>query len=267
MIRVVVAGAAGRMGREVLKAVWRARDMELAGAVDTRFIGDDVGVLMGSGEIGITVQQDLIAALENLRPDVMVDFTNPQVVGGNIRTALEHGVRPVVGTTGISKSELDDIRKLSEEKGLGCIIAPNFAIGALLMIKFAEEAVKYFPHVEIIELHHDQKVDAPSGTAIKTAEVLAQRRSEFRQGLPTEVENLPCARGAQFDGGIRIHSVRLPGLVAHQEVILGGLGQTLKIRHDSISRESFMPGVLMAIRKVINVKGMIYGLENLIFED
>jgi len=266
MIRVIVAGAAGRMGREVVKTVWQAEDVELAGAVDAQGIGEDVGNFIGIGEIGITIQGDLAFALENLKPHVLVDFTNPEVVAENARTALIHGVRPVVGTTGLSKPDLEDLCKLAGEKGLGCVIAPNFAIGALLMIKFAKEAVKYFPHVEIIEQHHDQKVDAPSGTAIKTAEVLARQRGDFHQGLPTEVENLPGARGAEFDGGIRIHSVRLPGMVAHQEVILGGLGQTLKIRHDSISRESFMPGVLMAVRKVMDIKGLVYGLENLIFE-
>jgi len=267
MIRVVVSGAAGRMGKEVVKTVWQAEDVELAGAVDAQGAGVDIGILTGMGEIGITVQQNLDEALRNLQPHVVVDFTAPQVVAENARTILNHGVRPVVGTTGLSSSDINDLSKLAQEKGLGCVIAPNFAIGALLMIKFAKEAVKYFPHVEIIEQHHDQKVDAPSGTAIKTAEVLAGQRGDFHQGLPTETESLPGARGAEFDGGIRIHSVRLPGLVAHQEVILGGVGQTLKIRHDSISRESFMPGVLMAVRKVIGIEGLVYGLENLIFED
>ncbi|MTI82836.1 MAG: 4-hydroxy-tetrahydrodipicolinate reductase [Firmicutes bacterium] len=267
MIRVVVSGAVGRMGKEVVKTVWQADDVELAGVVDTYGVGEDIGSLAGIGAIGITVQEDLRTVLNNLQPHVVVDFTAPQVVAGNARTILECGVCPVIGTTGLSPSDIDDLRKLAEEQQVGGVIAPNFAIGALLMIKFAKEAVKYFPHVEIIEEHHDQKVDAPSGTAIKTAEILAEQRGDFHQGLPTEVENLSGARGAEFDGGIRIHSVRLPGLVAHQEVILGGLGQTLKIRHDSIARESFMPGVLMAVRKVMSVKGLVYGLENLIFED
>jgi dihydrodipicolinate reductase (EC 1.3.1.26) len=146
------------------------------------------------------------------------------------------------------------------------VIAPNFAIGALLMINFAARAARFFPHVEIIELHHDQKLDAPSGTALKTAEAVLKQRGDFQQGLPIEVEKLSGARGGRFDGGIRLHSVRLPGLVAHQEVIFGGLGQTLTIRHDSNSRESFMPGVLMAIRKVMHLEEVVYGLENLIFE-
>lgn len=267
MIRVVVSGAAGRMGTEVLKAVWNAEDIELAGAVDIRRHGEDLGVIMGLGPIGITLQGNLDRALKSIRPDVVVDFTDPQAVADNIRIILKNGVRPVVGTTGLGSSEINEMRELSKAMGLGCIIAPNFAIGALLMIKFAREAVKYFPHVEIIEQHHDQKVDAPSGTAIKTAEVISSQRGDFRQGALNEVESIDGARGAEFDSGIRIHSVRLPGLVAHQEVILGGLGQTLTIRHDSISRESFMPGVLLAVRKVMGLQDLIYGLENVIFED
>lgn len=267
MIRVVVSGAAGRMGSEVVKTIYRAEDMELTGAVDIYNIGKDAGSVAGLGEVGITIQEDLASALTNLKPDVVVDFTNPQSVASNIRIVLEAGVRPVVGTTGLNQADIGELAGLVDEKGLGCVIAPNFAIGAILMMKFAKDAVKYFPHVEIIEEHHDQKVDSPSGTAIKTAEILAEQRGEFHQGLPTEVENLPGARGAEFGGGIRIHSVRLPGLVAHQEVILGGLGQTLRIRHDSISRESFMPGVLIAVRKIMNINSLIYGLENLIFEN
>lgn len=255
------------MGREVLKTVTSAEDMELAGAVDVGFAGDDAGNLIGAGEIGITVQQDLAGALEIIRPDVMVDFTSPEAVYENVVTALNFGVRPVVGTTGMGENHLKEIGRLAEENNLGCIVAPNFAIGAILMMKFAAEAVKYFPAVEIIEQHHDKKKDAPSGTAVKTAEILARQRGEYQQGLPTEVENLPGARGGKFDGGIRIHSVRLPGLMAHQEVILGGVGQTLTIRHDSLSRESFMPGVLLAVRKVMHLKGLLYGLEKLIFAE
>lgn len=146
------------------------------------------------------------------------------------------------------------------------MVAPNFALGAVLMMRFAAEAARFFPHVEIIELHHDQKVDAPSGTALKTAEVLAAVRGDARRGMPAEELKLPGVRGGTYDGGIRIHSVRLPGLVAHQEVIFGGTGQTLTIRHDSTSRESFMPGVLLAVRKVVELKGLVHGLDRLLFE-
>ncbi|MGB9803576.1 MAG: 4-hydroxy-tetrahydrodipicolinate reductase [Desulfofundulus sp.] len=266
MIRVVVSGASGRMGREVLKTVLQAGDMVLVGAVDVRGEGQDVGSLLGVPETGITLQTALERVLVETSPDVMVDFTTPDAVAENIKVALHHGVRPVVGTTGMSTGELQEIRTLAEQLKLGCVIAPNFAIGAVLMMRFAAEAARYLPHVEIIELHHDQKLDAPSGTALKTAELVAAVRGDIRQGLPAEMEKIPGVRGGAFDGGVRIHSVRLPGLVAHQEVIFGGLGQTLSIRHDSISRESFMPGVLLAIRRVMHLEGVVYGLENLLFE-
>lgn len=266
MIRVLVTGAAGRMGLEVLKTVWMADETELVGAIDVQGAGRDIGLMMGMGEMGLSLRSDLTGALDDLHPDVMVDFTSPQVVAKNVNLALQAGVRPVVGTTGLDAVELEKIKELADAKGVGCVIAPNFAIGALLMIKFAAEAARYMPHVEIIELHHDRKLDAPSGTALMTAEKISKVRGDFQQGLTTETEKIACSRGGRFDGGIRLHSIRLPGLVAHQEVIFGGLGQTLTIRHDSISRESFMPGVLVAIRKVMDLNRMVYGLENLIFD-
>lgn len=266
MIKVIVAGAAGRMGREVLKSVWNSDDMQLIGAVDVRSEGQDIGFLMGIRETGIMLQDNLEHSILDCRPDVMVDFTVPQSAFANTRIALHNGVRPVIGTTGLSSNEIDEIIEVSGSKKVGGVIAPNFAIGALLMIKFASQAARFFPHVEIVELHHDQKLDAPSGTAFKTAEAILKQRNGFMQGVPAEEEKLPGARGGQFDGGIRLHSIRLPGLVAHQEVIFGSLGQTLTIRHDSISRESFMPGVLTAIRKVMTLEEVVYGLDNLIFE-
>lgn len=266
MQRVVVTGAYGRMGREALRAVGGCEDMIVVGAVDERGEGTDAGQLSGLGDTGVVIKKVLKEVLHETGPDVMVDFTGPDSVFENAKICLGSGVRPVIGTTGISAVEISEIVRLSEEMGIGGLIAPNFAVGAILMMKFAKEAARFFPHVEIIELHHDQKKDAPSGTAIKTAELIAGVRGDFRQGLATEIEKIPGSRGGEFSGGMRIHSVRLPGLVAHQEVIFGGLGQTLSIRHDSISRESFMPGVLLAIRKVMNLKKVVYGLENLLFE-
>lgn len=267
MIKVIVAGACGRMGREVVKAVWNAEDMELVGAVDECGEGADIGTLVEAGKLGIFVEKNLEELLHKTSPDVVVDFTCPGSVYQNTISCLEKGARPVVGTTGMSPAQIKEIIECSEKLGVGGLIAPNFAIGALLMIKFAAEAARYFPHVEIIELHHDGKLDAPSGTAIKTAEaIVEQRGSEFCQGPVTEFENIPGARGAEFTGGIRIHSVRLAGLVAHQEVIFGSPGQTLTIRHDSINRESFMPGVLLGIRKVIHLGKVVYGLDKLLFE-
>ena len=267
MQRIVVTGAYGRMGREVLRAIWGAEDKILVGAVDAQGEGTDAGHLIGVGEVGVIIKKDMVSVLKETSPDVMVDFTGPRSVFENAKTCLGQGVRPVIGTTGLSAGEINEIIGISERAGVGGLIAPNFAIGAILMMKFAREAARFLPHVEIIELHHDQKQDAPSGTAIKTAELISAARGDFRQGLASEMEKIPGARGGEFDGGIRIHSVRLPGLVAHQEVIFGGLGQTLTIRHDSISRESFMPGVLLAIAKVMKLERVVYGLENLLFEE
>lgn len=267
MIRVVVSGAAGKMGREIMRAVWEAEDTELVGGVDPFAEGTDLGILMETGEVGLAVRSGLKRALDDLRPDVLIDFTTPESVYKNTCTALERRVRPVVGTTGMSTSQFEEVRDMASRLGVGCIVAPNFAIGAVLMMKFASEACKYFPHVEIIELHHDRKIDAPSGTAIKTAEIVTQSRGRLRRGQAPGIEKLVGVRGGKFDEGIRIHSVRLPGMMAHQEVIFGGLGQTLTIRHDSISRESFVPGVIMAVRKVMELEEMVYGLENIIFRD
>jgi len=267
LIKVAISGVAGKMGREVLKTIVNAEDTVLCAAVDVQHQGQDAGVLLGGGEpLGVMVTDNLKEALALSGADVLVDFTRPQTVAGNAITALQAGVRPVVGTTGMSAEQVQEVSALANQKKMGCIIAPNFAIGALLMIKFAAEAAKYFPHVEIIEKHHDQKVDAPSGTAIKTAEAILERRGDFRQGPLLEEEKIAGVRGGQMTGNLRLHSIRLPGLVAHQEVIFGGLGQTLTIKHDSIARECFMPGVLLAVRAVMRLEGVVYGLENLIFE-
>jgi len=266
VIKVAVSGASGRMGQEVLKTVLNAEDPELCAAIDFYNEGQDVGTLLGTGPQGVQITSDLAEALATSGADVLVDFTRPQSVAANTITALQAGVRPVVGTTGMSREDFEQVVDLAQKKRLGCVIAPNFAIGALLMIKFAAEAAKYLPHVEIIEKHHDQKLDAPSGTAVKTAEAILEQRGEFKQGLDVEEEKIEGARGGKMPGGLRIHSVRLPGFVAHQEVIFGGVGQTLTIRHDSISRESFMSGVLLAVRAVMRLEGVVYGLENLLFE-
>ncbi len=267
MIRVVVTGAAGRMGREAVRAILKAKDMELVGAVDITQIGEDAGTLAGLNKVGVSVRDSLSEVIGGSKPDVMVDLTNVEAVMGNIKTALDNKVRTVVGATGLSPDEIEGVEKYCRCNGIGCIIAPNFAIGALLMIKFAESAARFFPNVEIIELHHDKKIDAPSGTALKTAEIIAGKSGGSESQTTMEYIKLAGARGGEFEGGIHIHSVRLPGLVAHQEVIFGGVGQTLTIRHDSISRESFMPGLLLSIRKVMKLEKMVYGLENIIFDD
>lgn len=250
------------MGQAVLKAVQEADGLELVGAVDIKG-GADTGTLVGLPESGILVETDLEALLERKKPEVMVDFTRPDVVFGNVMTALKHGTSPVVGTTGLSDEQKAEIAKAAEENATPAFIAPNFAIGAVLLMIMSRQAAKYMPEVEIIELHHDKKLDAPSGTAIQTAAMIAEVRKEHQQGNPDEFEKLPGARGANYEG-MHIHSVRLPGYVAHQEVIFGGLGQTLTIRHDSMNRESFMPGVVLAAKKVRSLKGLTVGLDKLL---
>lgn len=250
------------MGQAVLKAVQEADGLELVGAVDIRG-GADTGTLVGLPANGILVETDLAAALERLQPEVMVDFTRPDVVFDNVMTALAHKTSPVVGTTGLSDEQKAEIAKAAEKYDTPAFIAPNFAIGAVLLMVLSRQAAKYMPEVEIIELHHDKKLDAPSGTAIQTAAMIAEVRKEHQQGNPEEFEKLPGARGANYEG-MHIHSVRLPGYVAHQEVIFGGLGQTLTIRHDSMNRESFMPGVVLAAKKVRGLKGLTVGLDKLL---
>jgi 4-hydroxy-tetrahydrodipicolinate reductase len=263
MIRVLVAGAAGRMGSEVVKTVHEAEGMEVVAAVDPGVSGCFVANEHGAH---IECTSDLAAAIAASKPDVMVDFTRPDVVESNLRIALPAGVDCVVGTTGLSQDRLEELAALARTDT--CLFfAPNFAVGAVLMMQFAEKAARFLPHVEVIELHHDQKLDAPSGTAIRTARMIAAARSEAPKtpGAETELDGMAGARGTLVDG-VSVHSVRLPGLVAHQEVLFGGQGQTLTIRHDSIDRTSFMPGVVLALREVGTRKGLIVGLEKLMGE-
>ena len=262
MIRVVVTGAAGRMGSEVVKAVTGALGMEIVAAVDVNGAGTTIPDGTG-GEV--TCVASLVSAIADTRPHVLVDFTHPEAVEGNICTALAAGVHCVVGTTGLSSETLTRLAQSDSSLPGTCLFyAPNFAIGAVLMMQFAERAAKYMDHVEIIELHHDRKVDAPSGTAIRTAEMIAGSRSTAPEapGRETELPGMEGARGASVRE-IPIHSIRLPGLVAHQEVLFGGTGQTLSIRHDSIDRTSFMPGVVLAVSQVQKHSGLVIGLENL----
>lgn len=262
MTTVIVNGACGRMGQAVLKAVQEADGLELVGAVDIKG-GADTGSFVGLPANGILVETDLEALLARKKPEVMVDFTRPDVVFGNVMTALAHKTSPVVGTTGLSDEQKAEIAKAAEANDTPAFIAPNFAIGAVLLMVMSRQAAKYMPDVEIIELHHDKKLDAPSGTAIQTAAMIAEVRKAHKQGNPDEFEKLEGARGADYEG-MHIHSVRLPGYVAHQEVIFGGLGQTLTIRHDSMNRESFMPGVVLAAKKVRSLKGLTVGLDKLL---
>ncbi len=261
-IRVFVAGASGKMGQEVIRSLLKEDDFILVGASDTRHQGMDVGFVVGLPRVGVDISGPIeVENLQTLRADVLVDFTNPQSLLKNAKTAIVAGVVPVVGTTGLDETELEEIRALAVKERVGAFIAPNFSLGAILMMRFAREAAKYFPNVDILELHHDQKLDAPSGTALKTAELISEVRPPMVQGHPNEYEKFPGARGADI-GGIHIHSVRLPGLIAHQEVLFGGLGQALTIRHDAYTRETYMPGVMLAIRKAVGLTDLVVGLEN-----
>ncbi len=262
-VRVCITGACGRMGRAAVRAVWEQDDLGLVAAVDVARIGEDVGEVAGLGALGVRVVADLPAAIDHDRPDVMVDFTHPTAVMGNLRTALARGVRCVVGTTGFSEEDLAEVERLCGEHNAAAIICANFSLGANLMMRFAAEAAKCYETAEIIELHHDQKKDAPSGTALNTAARMAEVRGSDLRLAPTETTKLEGTRGGAAHG-VPIHSVRLPGLVAHQEVIFGGPGETLAIRHDSTGRESFMPGMVRAIREVTRRSGLTYGLDQLL---
>ncbi|MDR0847356.1 MAG: 4-hydroxy-tetrahydrodipicolinate reductase [Lactobacillales bacterium] len=250
MIRVVIAGFMGKLGRAAWTAVDNHPDMELVAGVD---LFADKGTFDFPT---FTSKEDF-----NIEADVWVDVTAAGHGFENAKFALERGLAPVIGTTGFSTEEIEELRRLAESKGLGGLIAPNFAVGAILMMRFAAEAAKYLGDVEVIELHHDGKKDAPSGTAVKTLQMMAENREPHAQGLPGEIEEIAGSRGGDFDG-MRVHSVRLPGLVAHQEVLFGGVGEGLSIRHDSYDRASFAHGITLGINKVIETKQFVYGLEN-----
>jgi 4-hydroxy-tetrahydrodipicolinate reductase len=260
VVRVGVVGAGGRMGSEVCRAVDAADDLELVAAVDPSHGGASLDDLAGV-RAGIDVATGL-DALTEAGCEVVVEFSGPDSVGGNLRWLLEHGIHAVVGATGIGADDLDEARRLAAEGDANALVAPNFALGAVLLMQFAAQAARHLPHVEVIELHHDRKVDAPSGTALRTAELIAEARAETSE-VPLGDDAHPGARGADHHG-VRVHSVRLPGLMAHQEVVFGGTGQTLTIRHDSLDRTSFMPGVLLACREVGGLDGLVVGLEHLL---
>lgn len=260
-IRVGVVGATGKMGREILKAVTNDPATEVIFGVG--LVDEPTTITVEGREIPVTA--DLDSALSANDVDVVIDFTNADAFRQNASVTLAHGVHLVSGTTGLKHEELEKWGEEAAAQGKCFFYAANFAIGAVLMMRFAEEAAKFMPEVEIIELHHDQKKDAPSGTAVATAQRIAKVREAHEQGLPGEVETLAGARGANVEG-MHIHSVRLPGYNAHQEVIFGGLGQTLTIRHDSINRESFMPGILFATKRVAGRVGLVEGLDTIMFE-
>jgi 4-hydroxy-tetrahydrodipicolinate reductase len=261
-MRVGVFGAGGRMGSAVCKAVLADADLTLAAAVDPHHAGLDLRQVAGIDSGGLQIAADA-SAFEAAEVEVAVDFTQLDAARENLRWCAEHGVHAVVGTTGFTEADLDSFRAAFDTSRANCFIAPNFAIGAVLMMRFAELAAPWFETAEVVELHHDEKLDAPSGTAMLTVERMAAASAEWGAD-PTRTEVVPGARGGAGPGGIRVHSVRLRGLVAHQEVLLGTTGQSLTIRHDSFDRTSFMPGVLLAVKSVRDRPGLTVGLDELL---
>ncbi len=275
-IPVVVAGALGRMGAEVVRAVTTAEDCRLLGAIDTTpgMEGADVGLELGLGELEVAITADfegcLCQASQAVRGDgpgagaVLVDFTHPSVVYEHTRAAIAYGVHPVIGTTGLNPKQLADLAVFSSKAGVGGAVIPNFSVGMVLLQQAAAAAARFYDFAELTELHHNRKADAPSGTCIKTAELIEELGKTFNAPQVEEHETLAGCRGGQRESGLRLHSVRLPGLVAHQEVMFGSPGETYTLRHDTIERSAYMPGVLLALRRVRRLDGLIYGLERLL---
>lgn len=261
-IPVVIAGANGRMGRQTVQAVLQQVDMRLVAALGkARGVGQDVGVLSGGEPCGVVLEDDVESAISKAAGGVLVDFSLGPHSKEHVLTALRHNVACVVGVTAIPASDEQEMMAAAGHRGV--LLASNFALGAVLMMKFAKEAAQYFKWAEIIEYHHERKLDAPSGTARRTADMMRKARDDgFRTPVDSE-ESVKGVRGGSL-GGLRIHSVRLPGKLAHQEVILAAPGETLTIKHDATDRESYMPGVLLAIRKMQTMTGMIVGLENIL---
>ena len=261
VIKVAVTGASGKMSKEVIAALCREEGIDPVGAVSTKATEDYLSLPDGSGLIPLS--SDLEAILSRTRPDVLVDFTSADYAFSAAVLALKYGTRPVIGTSGISQERVTELSKVCLDKNLGAVIAPNFALGAVVMMHLAKVAAPFFDYAEVIEMHHEQKADAPSGTAIATARDMVAARERPFSYTQTLKETLPGSRGSTV-GGVAIHSLRLPGMVAHQEIVMGSLGQTLRIRHDTVSRECYMPGVLLAVKEMLNRQELVYGLDTLI---
>ena len=274
-IPVLVSGALGKMGSEVVNSVLNSSDCELVAAIDTnkKNNGENISQLLNLKKSDVFVSNDLEGSLcsisqdyrnEEIKP-VLVDFTHPDSVYENTRSAIAYGISPVVGTTGLTPSQINDLAIFAQKANIGCAIIPNFSVGMVLLQQAASVAAKFYDNIELIEMHHNQKADSPSGTCIKTAEMIEEYPKKYNQSLVKETESLKGVRGGLRDSGLNIHSIRLPGLLAHQVVIMGSPGETYTIKHDTIDRKAYMPGVLQAIRKIGKFDSLIYGLEKLIF--
>lgn len=261
-IRVCLVGAAGKMGQESARALAQATGIEVVAAVDRSHGGESLRSIAGPRAPDLVIEEKVGVALDTHEADVLVDFTQPGAAANHAESALKRKVAPVIGTSGLSAQDLRDIAQAAAEHETPAMVVPNFAIGAVLMMRFAQAAAKWLPDVEIVELHHDQKLDAPSGTATRTAELIAAAR----QAQPKRSEEMIKVEGVRGGSvaGVPVHSVRLKGLVAHQMVMFGGQGETLTLRHDSLDRTSFMPGVVLAVREVWNRTGLTIGLDDLL---
>ncbi|ADQ58871.1 4-hydroxy-tetrahydrodipicolinate reductase [Lactobacillus amylovorus] len=256
--KVLVAGFTGAMGQKAVNLVNSLDNFELVAGMSPTATNDPQKYNLPAGA---KIYQSL-AEIPDLAADIWIDFTTPKAVYDNVKFALEHHISPVVGTTGMSDEQEAELIKISQKEKVGGLIAPNFGMSAVLLMKFAKEAAKYFPDAEIIEMHHADKKDAPSGTALATAKMIAENRPEH-ETAPDEVETLENVRGGDYQG-IKIHSVRLPGYIAHEQVLFGGPGEALTIRQDSFDRESFMGGVKVALEKVDQLDELVVGLENIL---
>ena len=261
--RILLNGAAGKMGLAMAAFILADPEFELVAAVDINDTGRDVGERAHGKNCGVLIENDLATAIDAARPDVMLDFTDPDTVGEGVRIALSRGLNCVVGTTGLADSELAEADALARKTDAGLIVAPNFALSAVLMTRFAQEAARYFPDYELVETHHDKKKDAPSGTALAMVRAIGDVRAPHRQGRADEYEEVAGCRGGDYEGA-RIHSQRLPGVVARHEITFGGPGQLLAIRQECTSRECFWPGVRLALLRVGEIKGLVHGLDEII---
>ncbi|MHB8189662.1 MAG: 4-hydroxy-tetrahydrodipicolinate reductase [Ferrimicrobium sp.] len=262
-VKVAVLGAGGRVGSEVCRAVLGTQDLELVTAVDPRLVGIDLAQVIGVPAGGLHLEAD-VAACARSGAEVVIDFTSAAVAFANLKWTASHGISSVIGTTGFSVDQVEAMRSAVVDGGVSCVWSTNFSIGAVVMMQLAEIAAPYFDTVEIVEIHHNKKRDAPSGTARVTAERIEAARSTPFAPDPTTEVTVPGARGARTRMGVGIHSLRLEGAVAHQEVIFGLAGQTLTIRHDSHERASFVPGILLAVRRIGEVSGFVEGIDGLL---
>jgi 4-hydroxy-tetrahydrodipicolinate reductase len=272
-VKVVIAGINGRMGRAGAHAVFSNPDFELVGAFGSAsapYVGTDVRSILGvagDDNAGILVSNDFSESVARCKPDVLLDVTRAEVAVANAKRALEQGIRPVIGTSGISAESLKELSDLSSKLKIGAMLVPNFSVGAVLMMEFARQAACIFQNVEVVEMHHTKKIDAPSGTAMHTLSKMAESGSNFNPQVVKEKELMPGARGAKSDANIRVHSLRLPGLISHQEVLFGSEGELLKVTHDSFNTSCFTKGILLALKSVCDLDHMVVGLDSILMRN